>query len=121
MTELKQNPLQTIYTPPVFATAKEKFAWYYNEANHSTGIEDNYAKVIVAQMALDGEGYASDLSRAINNNYDATYCSLSLCLAGEIKIAKRKTCWSLKMYFFLHSATNHNDATKGDERAYKNY
>ncbi|MGF2412496.1 hypothetical protein [Ferruginibacter sp.] len=121
LTELKQNPLQTIYTPPVFATAKEKFAWYYNEANHSTGIEDNYAKVIVAQMALDGEGYASDLSRAINNNYDATYCSLSLCLAGEIKIAKKeKNMLEFEnVFLFLHSATNHNDATKGDERAYK--
>ena len=65
LTDLKENPLQTILMPPVFATAKEKFAWYYDEANHATGIEDNFAKVIVAQMAFDGEGYASDLSRAI--------------------------------------------------------
>lgn len=118
--DLKQNPLQTIYAPPVFATAKEKFAWYYNEANHATGIVDNYAKVIVAQMSFDGEGYASDLRRAINSNHDATWCGLKVCLDGEIIIAeKHKTLFEFEnALMFLQWATEENDITKGNVRAY---
>ncbi|MES2777861.1 MAG: hypothetical protein V4722_27015 [Bacteroidota bacterium] len=116
---LAADPFQTIYTPPVFKNAKEKYSWYYDQAFNLSGITDRYANLVVSQMALDGEGCVANTIVPRQKNNESVFSSLSLYIGGATMMAVGEKKDYEFILIALKASTDYLDKSQGHIRAYK--